>query len=68
MNLLKALIRGGGQVVHQDQILKEVWGSNAVDNPHYLRIYIGQLRKKLENNPSAPQHIITEPGVGYRLV
>lgn len=68
MNLLKALIRGGGQVVHQDQLLQEVWGANALDNPHYLRIYIGQLRKKLEMNPSTPQHILTEPGVGYRIV
>lgn len=68
MNLLKVLVRGGGQLVHQDQILKEVWGPNALDNPHYLRIYVGQLRKKLEANPSSPQHLITEPGVGYRLI
>ncbi len=68
MNLLKRLVRGGGQVVHQDQLLKEIWGPNALDNPHYLRIYIGQLRKKLEANPSAPEHILTEPGVGYRIV
>lgn len=68
MNLLKVLIRGGGQVVHQDQILKEIWGPNAVDNPHYLRIYVGQLRKKLEANPSTPEHILTEPGVGYRII
>jgi two-component system KDP operon response regulator KdpE len=68
LNLLKALVRGGGQVVHQDQLLQEVWGPNALDNPHYLRIYVGQLRKKLESDPSKPQHILTEPGVGYRLV
>ncbi|MBX3022137.1 MAG: response regulator [Bdellovibrionales bacterium] len=68
MNLLKALIRGGGQVVHQDHVLKEVWGPGALDNPHYLRIYIGLLRKKLEANPTTPRHILTEPGVGYRLV
>lgn len=68
LNVLKSLIRGGGQVVRQDQILREVWGPNALENPHYLRIYIGQLRKKLERDPSAPVHILTEPAVGYRLV
>lgn len=68
MNLLKALVRGGGQVVHQDQILREVWGATGPDNPHYLRIYIGQLRKRLEDQPNSPAHILTEPGVGYRIV
>lgn len=68
MNLLKVLIRAGGHVVQQDQILTEVWGPNAIDNPHYLRIYISLLRKKLEDNPSTPEHILTEPGVGYRLI
>lgn len=68
LNLLRALSKGHGQVVAQEQILKEVWGPNALNNPHYLRIYIGQLRKKLELDPSNPKHILTEPGVGYRIV
>lgn len=68
LNVLRMLIRGGGQIVHQDQLLREVWGQNAIENPHYLRIYIAMLRKKLEVDPAVPQHIITEPGVGYRLV
>lgn len=68
MNLLKVLARGRGQLVPQDQILKEVWGPIGMDNPHYLRIYIAQLRKKLETSASSPEHILTEPGVGYRLV
>ncbi len=67
-NLLKALIKGRGQVVGQEQLLNEIWGKTGAENPHYLRIYIGQLRKKLECEPSAPKHIITEPGVGYRIV
>jgi two-component system KDP operon response regulator KdpE len=67
-NLLKTLIKGRGQVVGQDQLLTEIWGKTALENPHYLRIYIGQLRKKLESNPSSPIHILTEPGVGYRIV
>lgn len=67
-NLLRVLVKGRGQVVPQEQILTEVWDRNALNNPHYLRIYIAQLRKKLEISPSAPKHILTEPGVGYRLI
>ncbi|MEQ1877571.1 MAG: response regulator [Bdellovibrionia bacterium] len=66
--LLKALVRNHGKVVHQDQLLKEVWGPGAAEQSHYLRIYIGQLRKKLESNPAQPQHLITEPGIGYRII
>lgn len=67
-NLLRLLIKGRGQVVGQDLLLNEIWGKLGVDNPHYLRIYIGQLRKKLERDASAPKHILTEPGVGYRII
>ncbi len=66
--LLSHLIRGRGKVVSQSYLLKAVWGPNAEEQGHYLRIYIGQLRKKLEVDPSAPKHILTEPGVGYRIV
>lgn len=66
--LLKVLVRENGKVVPQQQLLKEVWGPAAVEESHYLRIYVGQLRKKIEADSSAPKHIVTEPGVGYRLV
>ena len=67
-DLLRILTVNAGRVVTQRQLLKEVWGPNAVEHSQYLRVYIGQLRKKLEPSPASPQWIITEPGVGYRLV
>jgi len=66
--VLSRLARDHGKVIPQAQLLKQVWGSSSEDQSHYLRIYINQLRKKIEVNPSDPKHIITEPGVGYRLV
>lgn len=66
--VLSRLVRDHGKVVSQTQLLKQVWGSIAEHENHYLRIYINQLRKKLEKSPSEPKHIITEPGVGYRLI
>ena len=66
-DFLKVLAQHAGKVVTQRQILKEVWGPNSVEHTHYLRIYAAQLRKKLEDDPSNPKWIITEPGVGYRL-
>lgn len=66
--VLSRLVRDHGKVVSQMQLLKEIWGTTAKDQSHYLRIYINQLRKKIESNPSEPVHILTEPGVGYRLV
>lgn len=66
--LLLRLVREAGKVVAQNKLLKEIWGSLAQDESHYLRIYIKNLRKKIEKNPSEPKHILTEPGVGYRLV
>lgn len=65
--VLKVLVREHGKVVSQQQLLKEVWGPHSSDQNHYLRIYIAQLRKKIEVDPSSPVHILTEPGVGYRL-
>lgn len=66
--LLARLVRAQGQVVSQNVLLKEIWGALAHEESHYLRIYINQLRKKLEKSPAEPQHILTEPGVGYRIV
>jgi two-component system KDP operon response regulator KdpE len=66
--LLARLIRGQGRVVSQIQLLKEIWGTANEDQSHYLRIYINQLRKKIEPTPHQPVHILTEPGVGYRLI
>lgn len=67
-SLLTVLIKNAGQVVGQEALLREVWGPGAIENAHYLRIYVGSLRKKLELNPSTPRHILTEPGVGYRII
>ena len=66
--VLSRLVRDHGRVVPQALLLKQIWGSIAEDQSHYLRIYINQLRKKIEQNPSEPKHIITEAGVGYRLI
>jgi two-component system KDP operon response regulator KdpE len=66
--LLSLLVRNAGKVVAQSQLMTGVWGKTAADQTHYLRIYIAQLRKKLEKDASRPQHIFTEPGVGYRII
>jgi two-component system KDP operon response regulator KdpE len=66
--VLSRLARDHGKVISQSHLLKQIWGASTDDQTHYLRIYINQLRKKIEMNPSEPKHIITEPGVGYRLV
>jgi two-component system KDP operon response regulator KdpE len=65
--LLTTLIKHAGRVVTHRQLLREVWGPNSSDQTQYLRVYMGQLRHKLETNPSHPVHLLTEPGVGYRL-
>jgi two-component system KDP operon response regulator KdpE len=66
--VIARLARDAGKVVAQSTLLKQIWGSTAEDQTHYLRIYIKQLRKKIEKTPSEPIHILTEPGIGYRLV
>lgn len=66
--LLVSLARHAGRVLTHRQLLQEVWGPSRVDSPHYLRIYMGHLRQKLERDPAQPEHIMTETGVGYRLV
>jgi two-component system, OmpR family, KDP operon response regulator KdpE len=65
--LLSTLIKYAGRVVTHRQLLREVWGPNASEQTQYLRVYMGQLRHKLEANPSRPAHLLTEAGVGYRL-
>jgi two-component system, OmpR family, KDP operon response regulator KdpE len=65
--LLCLLAKNAGKLLTQRQLLKDIWGIAAIEHTHYLRIYIGQLRHKLEKDPSRPQMIITEPGVGYRM-
>jgi two-component system, OmpR family, KDP operon response regulator KdpE len=65
--LLAALIRNAGRVITHRQLLHEVWGANYVEQTHYLRVYMAQLRHKLERDPTRPRLLITEPGVGYRL-
>jgi len=66
-NLLARLVRQAGRVVTHRQLLADVWGADYTDHTHYLRLYMGQLRAKLERNPAEPRHLLTEPGVGYRL-
>jgi two-component system KDP operon response regulator KdpE len=65
--LLGTLIKYAGKVLTHRQLLKEVWGPNAVEHTHYLRVYMTQLRHKLEEDPARPRYLLTEPGVGYRL-
>ncbi|MEW4553417.1 response regulator [Vibrio cholerae] len=67
-NILKLLAKNMGKVLTHKQILKEVWGGNYVEHHHYVRIQVAQLRHKVEDNPAQPRFILTENGVGYRLV
>lgn len=66
-NLLARLVRSAGQVVTHRQLLTDVWGAEFTTHTHYLRLYMGQLRAKLEAEPAEPRWLLTEPGVGYRL-
>ncbi|MGM9487238.1 response regulator [Ideonella sp. YS5] len=65
--LLARLVRSAGQVVTHRQLLADVWGEEFTEHTHYLRLYMGQLRAKLEADPADPRRLLTEPGVGYRL-
>ncbi|UCV01366.1 two-component system response regulator KdpE [Acidovorax radicis] len=65
--MLSVLITNAGRVITQKQLLREVWGPMRSDQSHYLRIYMGHLRQKLEADPAQPRHLLTESGVGYRL-
>ena len=65
--LLTTLVRHAGRVLSQRHLLKEVWGPTHTEQAHYLRVYMAQLRRKLEADPARPRYLLTEPGVGYRL-
>ncbi|MCW3048898.1 MAG: two-component system response regulator [Solirubrobacterales bacterium] len=67
-HLLEVLVRNQGKLVAHRQLLNEVWGPRYETENHYLRVYVAQLRRKLEADPSRPRHLITEPGIGYRFV
>ena len=65
--LLEVLARNRGRLVAQKQLLQEVWGPQYAKETHYLRVYLAQLRRKLEPEPAHPRHLVTEPGMGYRF-
>jgi len=66
--LLDRLVRSPGMLLTQRELLREVWGPGFEEQSNYLRVYMAQLRRKLEAEPSRPRHLITEPGIGYRFV
>jgi two-component system KDP operon response regulator KdpE len=65
--LLEVLVRNRGRLVTQRQLLQEVWGPAYETESNYLRVYVAQLRRKLEPEPSRPRYLLTEPGMGYRF-
>ncbi|MGH3870370.1 MAG: response regulator [Pseudonocardiaceae bacterium] len=65
--ILELLVRHCGRLVTQRQLLTEIWGPAYLKETHYLRVYLAQLRRKLEPDPARPRHLITEPGMGYRF-
>ena len=65
--ILELLVRSPGRLVSQQDLLHEVWGPSYGKETNYLRVYVGGLRKKLEDDPASPRHLITEPGMGYRF-
>ncbi len=67
-HVLEVLVRHPGKLVGQSQLLKEVWGPSYETETNYLRLYMAQLRRKLEPDPGHPRYLITEPGMGYRFV
>jgi two-component system KDP operon response regulator KdpE len=66
-HVLEVLVRNAGRLVSQQQLLREVWGPAYEHETNYLRVYLAQLRRKLEPDPSHPRYLITEPGMGYRF-
>ncbi|MEQ9904591.1 two-component system response regulator KdpE [Pectobacterium aroidearum] len=66
--LLATLLANPGKVLTQRQLLTQVWGPNAVEHSHYLRIYMGHLRQKLESDPARPRYLLTETAIGYRFM
>jgi len=67
-HLLEVLVRNEGKLVPHRQLLQEVWGPRYETETNYLRVYMAQLRRKLERDPASPRHLLTEPGIGYRFV
>jgi two-component system KDP operon response regulator KdpE len=67
-HFLDILVRNSGKLVGHHQLLTEIWGPAYLDQANYLRVYVAQLRRKLERQPSSPRHLLTEPGIGYRFV
>ncbi|MFF2084043.1 response regulator [Nocardia sp. NPDC058176] len=65
--MLEMLVRHRGKLVGRKELLREVWGPAYATETHYLRVYLAQLRRKLEDDPSHPRHLLTEPGMGYRF-
>lgn len=65
--LLTVLVGHPGKVLTQRNLLREIWGPSYVESSHYLRVYVGHLRQKLEDDPTQPKHFLTETGVGYRF-
>ncbi len=66
-HLVEVLVRNRGRLVAQTQLLQEVWGPQYHDETNYLRVFMAQVRRKLEPEPAHPRHFITEPGMGYRF-
>ena len=66
--IVELLVRHRGRLVSQTQLLRDVWGPEYHDETHYLRVYMSQLRRKLEPDPAHPRYFITEPGMGYRVI
>ncbi len=66
-HVLEVLVRNAGKLVTQQQLLREVWGPAYDDQANYLRVYLAQLRRKLEPTPARPRYLVTEPGIGYRF-
>ncbi|MGQ4376882.1 response regulator [Streptomyces sp. SAS_267] len=66
-HLMEILVCNPGRLITQRQLLREVWGTSQSDKSNYLRVYMAQLRRKLETDPAHPRHLITEPGIGYRF-
>ena len=65
--MLEMLVRNRGKLVGREELLREVWGPAYAKDTHYLRVYLAQLRRKLEDDPSRPVHLLTEAGMGYRF-
>ena len=66
--LLSLFARNEGKLLTHPMLLEQVWGSGSAEQSHYLHVYVSQLRRKIERDPTRPRYLLTEPGVGYRLI